>query len=448
MNIVYILQGKDHHVYLPLDASAAITSGIIGTKKPPVTVACVTGNCIWPVIPTLGVCSSCNDIKSQINITTPAPKNSSSSVAGPVYTIFLGDEYTSSLSNNVSVNLGDPDDVFAIETVIPGGYLPTTFPSGRLTFARVFALGVPASSFQNLSTISYSSSSLNSLVVAYSCDLYFCLQAYDANTTSGNYTEEMIESWDQMNASVPADFSSSNWAPGRPQPVWGFSAIPESMNVMNATEYRVDYQSRGVLGYSVASSVFGTVGYDGLGGVPEFFDSRQGTSTTDATIIQSIWLSSNSTSTMSSRLEVLADTYTAYMRSEIRAPPNGYYAPSMSSQEIFVRVRWPWLAYPLALVLAAYIFFIATLLQTRQRVVRPWKSQRLPLLLANIDDTVCEFASGGLHRHHGLEDRVGRMKVQMQFDGQDGVYFKRVAQEIRQIESNTQLLRDMTQGTN
>ena len=82
--------------------------------------------------------------------------------------------------------------------------------------------------------------------------------------------------------------------------------------------------------------------------------------------------------------------------------------------------------------------------------MRPWNSQRLPLFLADIDDIVCEFAAGGLHRPDGLDKRVGCMEVQMEFDGQDGVFFKRVAHEqleMQEIESNTELLGGMAQKT-
>lgn len=263
-------------------------------------------------------------------------------------------------------------------------------------------------------------------MVAYSCSLYFCLQAYNATSADGIFKEKLVGSWDRMNESGLNPFHITDWAPGRPQPTWTFVDVPDLMHLANASAYVVDFESRHALTEAINSGIVGTVGLDGFTNMPTFQSPSQGrNSTIDAASIQALWTAANSTATMSSKFQAIADSFTAYMRTELAAPPDGIYTPTTSREAIFVLVRWPWLAYPLSLLLAGYLFFAATLFQTRRRAVQPWKSQRLPLLLADIDDVVREFAAGGLHRRDGLEERVGRMKVQMEFDGQDGLAFKR-----------------------
>jgi hypothetical protein len=137
-------------------------------------------------------------------------------------------------------------------------------------------------------------------------------------------------------------------------------------------------------------------------------------------------MAANSTATMTSQVQTMADAFTAYMRTSLTAPPDRRYAPTTFSAAVLVHVRWRWLVYPLGLLLMGHFFLAATMFQTSRRAVRPWKGQRLPLLLADVDDIVCEFAAGGLHRRDGLEERVGRIQAQMEFDGQDRVAFKRV----------------------
>lgn len=263
-------------------------------------------------------------------------------------------------------------------------------------------------------------------MVAYSCSLYFCLQAYNATSQNGIFEEKLVGSWDLMNESGPNPFYITSWEPGQPQPTWTFVDVPDSMNLANTSAYVVDYESRYVLSGAIHVGIGGRVGLDGFNYMPVFYSSsHSSTSTSDAASIQALWTAANSTATMSSKIQAIADSFTAYMRTDLAAPPDGSYAPTTSRDAIFVLVRWPWLAYPLSLLLAGHLFFAATLFQTSRRAVRPWKSQRLPLLLAHVDDVVREFAAGGLHRRDGLEDRVGRMNVRMEFDGQDGLAFKR-----------------------
>lgn len=260
-------------------------------------------------------------------------------------------------------------------------------------------------------------------MVAYSCSLYFCLQAYNATSADGIFEEKLVGLWDRMNESGPNPFNLTDWKPGQPQPTWTFADIPDSMNMANASAYVVDFESRQVLARSITGGIRGRVGLQGTN--KPTFEGAFVTSITDDASIQALWTATNSTATMSSKFQAIADSFTAYMRTELVASPDNRYAPTTYRSAIFVVVRWPWLAYPLSLLLAGHFFFAATVIQTRRRAVRPWKSQRLPLLLADIDDVVREFAAGGLHRRDGLEDRVGRMKVRMEFNGQDRLAFKR-----------------------
>lgn len=323
----------------------------------------------------------------------------------------------------------EPHNLFGLASIEPGGpFGPTTnFPPGRQILTTVWALGVPPSRYSDVLKIRKANrSNTDPLMVAYSCSLYFCLQAYNATSADGIFEEKLVGSWDRMNQNGPNPFHMVNWEPGKPQPTWTFVDVPDTMNLANASAFVVDFESRHVLAEAITTGIGGTVGLNGLNNMPTFQSlSNSSVSTNDAAAVQALWMAANSTATMSSKIQAIADSFTAYMRTELAAPPDGTYAPTTSRDAIFVVVRWPWLAYPLSLLLVGHLFFAATLFQTSRRAVRPWKSQRLPLLLAHLDDVVREFAAGGLHRRDGLEDRVGRMKVRMEYDGQDRLAFKR-----------------------
>ncbi|MCJ1324770.1 hypothetical protein MMC10_001432 [Thelotrema lepadinum] len=144
---------------------------------------------------------------------------------------------------------------------------------------------------------------------------------------------------------------------------------------------------------------------------------------------------------MSDKLSVIADSFTSYMRTDLTAAPDNRYAPSVGSLEIFVRVRWLWIIYPLSLVAAGYAFLLATMYQTRRSAVRPWKGQRLPLLFADLDDELRELTADGLDS--GFHDRTNRVRVQMDFNGSDKLVFRQVKPERaqpHQEESSAKLL--------
>lgn len=342
--------------------------------------------------------------------------------SGPAYTLHLGEYHPGTITLAVGMR-----KLFSLTFLKPGNLSATAVNShpGRQILTTVWALGVSASTFSNFTFLQkLNHSNTDPLMVAYSCSLYFCLQAYNATSAGGIFEEKVVGLWDQMNESGPNPFNITDWSPGQPQPTWTFVDVPDSMNLANASAYVVDFTSRQVLADSIIRGMDGEVWVDANTNMPTF----QGSSallTNNAASIQALWLAANSTATMSSKFQAIADSFTAYMRTELAASPDNRYAPTTYRSAIFVVVRWPWLAYPLSLLLAGHFFFAATVIQTRRRAVRPWKSQRLPLLLADIDDVVREFAAGGLHRRDGLEDRVGRMKVRMEFNGQDRLAFKR-----------------------
>jgi hypothetical protein len=63
------------------------------------------------------------------------------------------------------------------------------------------------------------------------------------------------------------------------------------------------------------------------------------------------------------------------------------YAPTVMAPIQVVRVRWQWLAYPLALVIGGLLFLLVTTFSTCRYNVLPWKGRRMPLLLADLDDS-------------------------------------------------------------
>ena len=386
------------------------------------------------------MCSTCRDAKNQTVFTPPIGDEHH----------FLPANYT--LEDYLSISLDlTGTNVFttqAVNTQAPA--MNFEYPSGRIVIATIYSLGLSPltvkSIMENAKPWEFTQNSTESAIVAYSCDLYWCLQAYNATTMNGVFSSSLVDTWDQMNETMPSDFSVSTFMPGQGmQPTLSFMGIPSDFNVANASEHVLDFESVTALQNALPFAIAGVVGYDS-NSYPTFsLDSDNKGSTTDQAITQALWLASNTTDTMSAKAANISAAYSAYMRSAITAPADSHYAPTTSTLAIFVVVRWPWLTYPLVLLVAGYALLLATLLQTHDRRILQWKNKRLPLLLANAEDVVRDAAVGGSDQPRGLSQRAGAIRVQMEFDGHDRLAVRRVGgtsrrPSLEEGESGAQLL--------
>lgn len=64
-------------------------------------------------------------------------------------------------------------------------------------------------------------------------------------------------------------------------------------------------------------------------------------------------------------------------------PANG----TATSRKILVSVSWPWLAFPVALLLMALVFFFLTLLSTSRHQLEVWKLSPFPLIFNRVVDS-------------------------------------------------------------
>lgn len=63
-------------------------------------------------------------------------------------------------------------------------------------------------------------------------------------------------------------------------------------------------------------------------------------------------------------------------------PANG----TASYQNVYVSVRWPWLAFSATLVLLTFMFLVLTIIDSSRHDVAVWKSSPVPLLFNGLDD--------------------------------------------------------------
>ena len=177
----------------PQDALAAIIDGTLGTSQSTIKATCLSGNCTWPTTPTSGICSACNNVKDQatsqlkdaLNGDDPDHLFQYANFELPTTIIDIDPNdgngtHTFSTVSTLSVQTPMFEPLFSVQTIIPNGTMGV-FVDGRQELATIWALGVPASLFGNATSLNESAPNITAnadpLIVAYSCSLYFCLQA-------------------------------------------------------------------------------------------------------------------------------------------------------------------------------------------------------------------------------------------------------------------------------
>jgi hypothetical protein len=169
-------------------------SSIFNANTSLLGIACATGNCSWPTTPTIGVCSSCTDVRNKMtktNVSLPLvedPTNPSNltqeqfvqyslSYADMLFEPFdLSPEPASIRFGHHSITYGNTN----LSTIVQGTYSNST-PAGQLPISQFFMLGIPPTSFAAFlaaytlegQIYTLSPAKLDPLVVAYNCSFSF-----------------------------------------------------------------------------------------------------------------------------------------------------------------------------------------------------------------------------------------------------------------------------------
>ena len=423
----YVYTGSDHTVTaLPLAVQGALLASVFTSNISVPQGVCSTGNCTWPTTPSLGVCSSCSDVKKSLKKKTVTIEISNVTHPAVMYSV--------SDSNTITWPKSSPINFDANMSVIYPTYNP--YPTDRIQIANFSMLGVPPSKTSQLLGVYGSLDGgalqpevLDALIVAYDCSIYFCLQAYEAQTISGVPHQSISSTWHQYTETSEGDADGD---PSFNSLAYNFTNVPKSMNIRNASEYIVEETSRMLLAASLATELFAnaTLSFDEL--IPQFCGSTggcgYGAPSGQSPTAEAFLNATDTLETISAQVKHVADGLTSYMRSNIPATNNNNddsYAPTVHGEKTFIHVRWPWLTYPLALLVTGHIFLFVTIWHTKRLRVRPWKSHRIPYLLATIDDDIRRLAAGGLDDKTGLEKRLGEAKVHLYYDNMYELAFRK-----------------------
>lgn len=276
------------------------------------------------------------------------------------------------------------------------------------TIANFYSWGVPFSDFGDGSKLPF---------LAYKCSFYFCVQGYFASSSLGKTNQQPIRTTAAHTHLVGGSDTTYEWV---------FDDMPPELNAGPTAVFRVSEELRqNVLRLLevLSGNVVNDQGDSDLPRVTVANTQRKFSSE----VAGLFWLASGSLANLTALVQGISGSLTAHMRTADPVPaPDAWFAPTVEISIQVVVVRWAWLAYPLTLQLGGFIFLGMTMCATHRRCVRPWKGHRLPLLLAHLDENVRSQARGGLTHRTGLDNRIGTLRVRLEFDGDDGIAFRRV----------------------
>ncbi|KAF9874985.1 hypothetical protein CkaCkLH20_07679 [Colletotrichum karsti] len=286
---------------------------------------CPTGNCTYPVITTLGVCSSCEDV-------------SSNSTFGPCYP-----NYTAMAARFENCYI-----------LTPGGF-NLTISSRKISASK--------SSWTLLSSTGKASGALPDLVrfATYTgnaggaggtyqvreCSLKFCERSFAGLViVNGTAKNPGVTSRDLM-LSVDDDATQIDYR------IFASSAGP-NLNYWLSNQDRTFLSGQLEKTFTVSmQSAYGSSNFD--------------------TVASMLWSQRDH---LPQVLSNTTDAMTRYLRTSNSTPVYG----EAFREEIYVHVRWAWFGYPAGLALVAIALQVATIVVNNVKGVRAWKSSMLPLI--------------------------------------------------------------------
>ena len=420
----------------------AINSGIYSPGGH-VTPSCATGNCSFShSYNTLAFCSSCTDFTDQVQL------NSSSS---PIGTFIAGaPNYTMiRLPSGTHITTGALDSAPSVDVatmnITSSVQVEFLFVSDPTAVPGVLANQTPKSTC-NSENGGWPCKGYGAAV----CTISRCIRTYTGAISLGNFDEKRV-----------ADWNGTIWGLGKPAPIFlpvqgtidtECITPPERKYLVDAgyqldpdvrwLPYNLTFDPSLISNSSPPSSILqhgclyalypqdidgswsrylgtyfnGTL-TEHLGiadDQPTYYDGPQS--------LQQIYNHGAVTfESLNSTFRNLSESLTTYLRQSCNTNHSNPAVGSVMHDETCLQVRWAWLAFPAALVLATVLFFIATVITTRPKGERSqiWKSSPLALLL------------------HGLQEPIHQ-----------NVIYERVQEMERVAENTTVRLATTEHGTN
>lgn len=384
---------------------ASILTGLFSRMLPP-DIDCPGTDCTWHNVTTLGICSSCQDVKQQVQMSCSTPFADGTTEgdltwAGCNYTIDGNiklaatwggyEQYVeSTLWNSTAMDLSS---YFNDNYRYPPPFPPNKLRPELTAFASIkFRQG----SYQ--STLGTPAPQEAPPSEAYICGFEICAKTYDDISTGGT----------KPSLSPPHETQllfkgvGPNMTDGRSL----LELVPNnSAYIAPDTTFSVNQADYVTLG-AYLTQLF-TSGYESNQYLFRGPGGARLTGLVSPGVGRVLFESKNLTLTMQN----VATSMTEYMRTSANSTT---VTGQARVSKTFIHVNWGWLALPIALMVLTLVLLIVVILLTHRTKVTPWKSSALAMLFHDLDGW--DRDSLGMRNHHLLHDSAKGMKARL-YDG-------------------------------
>lgn len=331
---------------LDLPSRIAIYDGIMNAEVVPPSAQCSTGQCSWPIIPSLAICGGCTDVTTNVwynctNVSNPTTESYQNCTYHLTDAYGLDIEVIWALEGNGSeYAIGDTPAFRSSYFANPQYNESDLLYTSNFYMADASKTHVPS-------------------VQVHGCALWFCVQAYNITVDNGTQSQEIVGNWSRT--------LSFNFSTG----YLNFTEIPASFNIPSDTDFAVSVPA--FSGYEQA----------GIGTQTVTFGTDSPSFYTYSSDVAEKMLEIDD-------YDAWVDQFALSMANNIRrtgaaVTSSSHYAGLTYFSQARVAVRWVWLLFPACMVVASIVFLLASIWQTHRRHVPVWKSDALALIHCDLD---------------------------------------------------------------
>jgi len=355
---------------IPLTMKAAIYNGMLSENTAPISAPCPTGNCTWPLTPSMAVCGECSNstYSTFCNLTT-------CTYTMPSGTVMLFPNWT-----EASLGLG-----FQVSASTGAKY--NSSKNDRIYIANFDVFGAPYGSFAVGNPLRDP--------VSQECALWMCIQTFVVQMSSAQQAQTVLSTFSTVDSTMPGGFSGAD--------NFTYPDLPSNMNPTPHTSYTVNIFASIALQEFLSSMFNGTV----------LLNLESQSPSSDA--IEALW---NGTSNLNAWMQNLAVSMTNVVRSSDQASHAVYNGTAF---QLGVTVRWVWISLPAAMVVASLLFLAIVITKTARSPVAVWKGSPLVYLFFDVDHEIKDSVDthAVFHKYGRLEKTVGKRRatLKQKFDG-------------------------------
>ena len=392
---------------------AAMTNAILGGSAQQLPASCPTGNCSWPVTPSLAVCGACSQ--------PPFKSSCDSHICN--YTMPSGVMHT--LWNGTGVEDDDtkpspPGTLFASGSLFwvtqTNGWVYHRSNSTQTYLTNFDVFGAPFEVRRK--------DWLEKDMVAWECALWMCVQAFEVTTSSSSHTQIPIQNFSTIANMTHDIFTDASFDKINTFENLTFEPLPPSMNPAPQSQYQFSIQSALTMSSYLTSAIKGNAGAD-LWVVSFSSDTTKAIANATTGSLE-VWIKSLATSMTNVLRSSTSQAGGFDVPIDVTPSTDAIY--SGAGYQLAVQVRWPWIVLPALLVLLSLVVLVTTMIRTSWRSIGAWRGSPLVFLFLDIDAEIRRHAVGQMDVRGGLQDRVGKEDVVLEKE-RDGEQYLRSARD-------------------